>query len=277
MRNEIGVISKLNPAGDTLSPVRELGLTVCQVVCWAEELFTRENAEQLRAEADREGISIASLWAGWPGPRVWNFTEGPRTLGLVPPQYRAMRIAALKKAGEFAQQAGLSAIVTHVGFVPEDPHDPLFVGVVEAVKEAAEALEELGLEFWFETGQETPVTLLRLIQRVGTRNLGVNLDPANLIMYGKANPIDALDVLGTYVKSIHAKDGLYPTDPMCLGREVKVGLGKVRFPAFVERLREIGYQGPFIIEREITGPQQRVDILETIGYLKALLGQQVES
>jgi len=101
-------------------------------------------------------------------------------------------------------------------------------------------------------------------------NLGINLDPANLILYGKGNPIDALDVFGKYVRNIHAKDGLYPTDPMKLGKEAKVGTGRVRFPEFVRRLNEIGFSGEFIIEREISGEQQARDILETIKYLQEL-------
>jgi sugar phosphate isomerase/epimerase len=129
------------------------------------------------------------------------------------------------------------------------------------------------MEFWFETGQETPVTLLRLIRAVGTGNLGVNLDPANLVLYGKANPVDSLDVLGPYVRNLHAKDGFYPTDPMELGREVKVGEGAVNWPRLVTRLGEIGFSGEFIIEREISGEQQRRDIADTVGCLRRLLGE----
>jgi sugar phosphate isomerase/epimerase len=107
---------------------------------------------------------------------------------------------------------------------------------------------------------------------VGTANLGVNLDPANLILYGKANPVDALDVFGQYVRSVHAKDGRYPTDPYHLGQEVKISQGKVNFPALLARLTELGYTGPLIIEREISGEQQVIDMKEAVTYLSALLG-----
>jgi sugar phosphate isomerase/epimerase len=161
--------------------------------------------------------------------------------------------------------------VTHLGFIPEDPNDPVFGEVVDAVRDIAEHALAQGVGFWFETGQETPVTMLRLIQQVGTGNLGVNLDTANLMLYGKANPIDALDVFGSHVTSIHAKDGLYPTDPMKLGREVKVGEGRARFPDFIKRLKEIGCTAPLIIEREISGEQQNRDIADTVEYLRGLL------
>lgn len=271
MTNEVGVSSSVRADGSTLKYVADFGLSVCQVVGWKEDVLTDEAADGLRAESERLGVRITSHWAGWPGPKVWNFVDGPATLGLVPREYRAERVESLKRGARFAHRASLPAIVTHLGFIPENPRDPVFAEVVEAVRDVAELLGELGMEFWFETGQETPVTMLRLIQEVGTGNLGINLDPANLILYGKGNPIDALDVFGPYVRSIHAKDGLYPTDPMKLGREVKVGQGRVRFPEFVQRLGEIGYEGALIIEREISGDEQRRDIAETVEYLRRLL------
>jgi sugar phosphate isomerase/epimerase len=114
---------------------------------------------------------------------------------------------------------------------------------------------------------------VRLIEATGQKNVGVNLDPANLVMYGKANPIDALELLAPHLRSIHAKDGLYPTDPMKLGREVKIGTGRVRYPEFVKRLAEIGFKGDFIIEREISGEEQRRDIAEAVTYLRGLLAE----
>ena len=271
MNNEIGVMASIKADGSTLSYLAEFGLKVCQIVGWKEELWTEAMADALRRQSQDLGLRMTSLWAGWPGPAAWNFVDGPATLGLVPPQYRRQRVECLKRAARFAHRAALPAIVTHLGFIPENPRDAAFAEVVAAVREVALALKDLGLEFWFETGQETPVTMLRLMQEVGTGNLGLNLDPANLILYGKANPIDSLDVFGSQVRSVHAKDGLYPTDPMKLGREVKVGQGRVRFPEFVGRLGEIGYTGAFIIEREISGPEQRRDIADTVRYLEQLL------
>jgi len=273
MKNEVGVMASLRGDGPSLKYVADFGLRVCQLCCWDKSLFTDKLAASVREESKKTKVKITSLWAGWPGPAIWDFVDGPYTLGLVPPQYRAERVAVLKAAGDWAKKAGIPAIVTHLGFIPENAKDPEFKAVVEAVRDVAAHVKKMGLEFWFETGQETPVTMLRLIQEVGTGNLGVNLDPANLILYGKANPVDALDVFGQHVTGIHAKDGLYPTDPMKLGHEVKVGEGKVRFPDFVERLGEIGYPGAFIIEREISGDQQTADIAETVKYLKKLLAR----
>ncbi|MDD2710481.1 MAG: sugar phosphate isomerase/epimerase [Verrucomicrobiae bacterium] len=270
MKYQIGVIVSLREKGPFFKELKEQGLSCCQLCSWTPEMWTKALAEEVAAEAKKQKINITSFWTGYSGPSAWNFTEGPLTLGLTPAAYRSMRVEELKKGATFAKWMGVKAIITHLGFIPENAFDPLFHEVVVAVRQVAAHCQKLGVEFWFETGQETPVTLLRLIQQVGTPNLGINLDPANLILYGKANPVDALDVFGQYVKNIHAKDGMYPTDPMKLGHEVKVGDGKVRFPEFVKRLHEIGFKGEYIIEREISGEQQRKDIAATVAYLEGL-------
>lgn len=208
---------------------------------------------------------------GLPGRHVWDFLEGPVTIGLVPPGLRAQRLAVLKRGADFAAQAGVTSITTHVGFIPETPTDPLYPGLVEAVGEISGTCAERGLSFWFETGQETPVTLLRVMEDVGAGNLGVNLDPANLLMYGKANPVDALETIGHVVRGVHAKDGEYPTNGRKLGVEKPLGQGRVDFPGLVARLRALGYAGELTIEREISGLQQIADIREGKRFLEQVL------
>jgi sugar phosphate isomerase/epimerase len=250
--------------------VVDLGLASCQVCSWDPAVWTDATAQRLTAEAGSRGIRVTTFWAGWPGPAVWNFVDGPKTIGLVPPAHRAARVAVLKQAATFAAKCQLPSVTTHVGFLPEDPNDPQFEGTVVAVREVASCCGDQGLGFWFETGQETPVTLLRTIERVSAGNLGVNFDTANVILYGKANPVDALDVIGSYVRGVHAKDGLYPTDGTSLGREVPLGEGKVDFPALVGKLKSIGYTGALTIEREIAGQQQRIDVTRAIELLRPL-------
>jgi sugar phosphate isomerase/epimerase len=269
---EIGVLVALTDRPrDELRKVADLGLRSCQVSSWSPQDWTPEAAGRLRAAADDAGVTVSALWAGYSGPKAWNFTEGPSTVGLVPEEHRDRRTQELLSAAEFAARCGAPAIATHVGFLPEDPGDPAFEPTVSAVARIAGRCGELGLGFWFETGQETPVALLRTIRRAGGDNLGVNLDTGNLILYGKANPVDALDVLGPYVRGVHAKDGLYPTDPDKLGQEVPLGEGKVDFPAFVAKLKGFGYAGPLTIEREISGPQQLADVRRAIDVLRPLL------
>lgn len=267
----IGVICSLEDgARNAIEKAHGLGLTGAQLCCWDPSCYTDQAAQETIRASKEYDVEINTVWAGVPGRTVWNLTEGPVTIGIVPPEGRAQRIAALKAGADFAHKLGVKSITTHVGFIPEDPNQALYKQVVESVGEVAGYCKGLGLEFWFETGQETPVTLLRTIGDVGTGNLGINLDPANLILYGKGNPVDALDVFGQYVRGVHAKDGMYPTSGRELGKEVPLGRGKVNFPKLIGRLREIGFGGHLTIEREITGPQQIEDIKSAIRLLRPL-------
>ena len=124
-----------------------------------------------------------------------------------------------------------------------------------------------------ETGQETPITMARAIRDVAMPNLGVGLDTANLILYGKANPVDAIDILGPHVRNMHAKDGRWPTNPDQLGEEVLIGKGAVDFRQVFTKLHRLGYTGPVSIERETSGPQQIEDVRQEKHYLEHILSE----
>jgi sugar phosphate isomerase/epimerase len=271
---EIGVLSSPHKdGGNPFDALVQHGVRATQFCNWNTAWWTRENADKLRQQAADAGIALSAVWTGYSGPSAWNFIEGPTTLGLVPPAYRAQRVLDLQAGAQFAAWAGAPAIVTHCGFIPENPSDPLYPGVLEAIVAVGRRCRELGLGLWFETGQETPVTLLRVIEDSGLDNLGVNLDTANLILYGKANPLDSLDVFGGYVRGLHAKDGFYPTNGRELGREVAIGKGKVDFKRIIARLRELNFTGAIVIEREISGPQQARDIKKAVTYLRRIVAK----
>jgi len=268
---QIGVINGLRAerADRIFEHVRQFGLKTCQLSSWNPALWTDEMAARVVAQSAATGIRPCAFWNGYTGPARWNFTEGPTTLGLVPPEHREHRVAELKQGAEFARKIGAPAIITHCGFIPENLTDPLYPGVVKAIATVAEHCAGLGLQFWFETGQETPVVLLRVIEEIGTGNFGINLDPANLIMYGKGSPVDALDVFGKYVRNLHVKDGLCPTNGRELGREVQVGTGKVDFPRLIKGLKAHGFDGELVIEREVReGEEQNRDIRQTVANLE---------
>jgi sugar phosphate isomerase/epimerase len=272
MAIRLGVITDLTENPDEkLAKIAEMGIPTCQISAWEPDLWTDELADRVMEASRKHNVEVSSFWAGYAGPAVWNFIDGPSTLGFVPPEYREMRIKSMMKAIAFAKGIGAPSISTHAGFIPESPKDSLYEGTIDALRKVAIACKENGLDFCFETGQETPVTLLRAIKDIGTDNLGVNLDPANLLLYGKANPVDALDILGPYVKGVHAKDGDYPTDPTKLGREYPLGEGKVNFPVFIPKLKSFGFDNPITIEREIGGPKQIEDIKRAIDLLTPLL------
>lgn len=183
-----------------------------------------------REASQKHGIEITALWAGWTGPGEWNFYGGPQTLGIVPPAYRFTRLKELMAGADFARQLGVTDVITHVGFLPENPNDPDFTGTCAALRHLANYLKANGQYFLFETGQETPVTMLRAIEEIGTDNLGINFDTANLILYGKANALDAIDIFGKYIRNTHMKDGEFPTCGKYLGVEKPLGQGRANIP-----------------------------------------------
>jgi len=266
----LGLIIGIGKDPDSaMAKIHDLGLPTCQV--FVEEIEP-ELAGRLRRALDKHEIEASSLVVGGPGKEVWDFYQGPLTIGLVPRETRDARIAHIKRASDFAKQCGIDAIQTHCGFIPENPNDTVYKETVTAMREVAGYCKRNGQNFRYETGQETPITLVRAMQDVGLDNQGVNFDLANLILYGKANPVDAIELLGPYVQGIHAKDGLWPTNPSELGQEVSIGKGKVDFPRIIRRLKELNYRGAVTIERESSGPQQVEDVRAAKVYLEKLIG-----
>ena len=251
----------------------ELGIPTVQLRCWSSADLTTEIADKALAAMKQYGVSASAFWCGWDGLSSWNFYDGPLTLGLVPRDYRDARMKMLLRGAEIAHYMGITDVITHVGFIPENCYTTEYHELVAALKYIARQLKERGQYFLFETGQETPVTLLRTIEDVGTGNLGINIDPANLLMYGKANPTDALDVFGKYVRGVHGKDGEYPTNGRHLGAEKPMGEGRVNFPVFIAKLKEIGYDGAITIEREIEGEEQIRDIINAKALLEGIFAE----
>jgi len=233
--------------------------------------FTPDAAKQIGELLSKYDVVATTVEVVGPQPLVWDFQQGPSTIGLVPAKYREARIDALKQASDFAKLLGIGQVQTHCGFVPEDPGDALYPPTVEAIRTVAQHCQGNGQHFLMETGQETPTAMSRALRDVNLPNLGVGLDTANLILYGKANPVDAVDILGPHVRSVHAKDGKWPTDPSKLGEEVTIGKGLVDFKTVFTKLHKIGYTGAITIERETSGPQQVADVKNEKMYLEQVL------
>lgn len=263
----LGTIGTADRPETDLRPLRELGFEACQL---SVEDYTTERADRLSAALREFCLRPVSLICMGPGPYIWNLMDGPSTIGLVPRDNRAARVERLHQGIDFCVAAGIPAVHAHFGFIPENPKDVLYGEFIQVMKQVGGYARKQGVDVYFETGQETPVTLRRAIEDIGTGNLYVNYDPANLIMYGKANPVDGLKVLGRYVRSVHAKDGLYPTDPHELGQEVPIPTGEVDFPAIITSLKKLAFAGSLIIEREVSG-DKRGYLLKTKEYLEKLI------
>jgi sugar phosphate isomerase/epimerase len=271
----LGLVIKPGPNAEAaISRVKELGLPTC-FLSLDDYIgkFTPSLAEELQGLLRKYAVTPTAAEVVGPGRLQWDFHDGPSTIGIVPRPTRAARIDALKQTSDFARLLGIPNIQTHCGFIPENPRDPLYREAVAAIRELAEHCAGNGQFFLMETGQETPTTVLRTIQDVNKPNLGVGLDTANLILYGKANPVDAVDIIGPHVRSVHAKDGKWPTDPYKLGEEVVIGKGLVDFKQVFTKLYKLGYSGAISIEREISGPRQIEDVRQEKIYLERILEQ----
>ncbi len=266
------VIAPFAAPEERLSRVKDLGFSTCFLSLDGYiGNFTPALAEQYRGLLEKYQLTATTVEVVGPPPLEWNFTRGPATIGLVPPQTRAARIDALQQVSDFGRLLGISQVQTHCGFIPEDPSDPLYPGAVEAIRTVTRHCQDNGQYFLMETGQETPTTMSRMIRDVAMPNIGVGLDTANLILYGKANPVDAVDILGPHIRSVHAKDGRWPTDPNELGQEVLIGKGLVDFRQVFTKLHRLGYTGAISIERETSGPQQIEDVRQEKIYLERVL------
>jgi sugar phosphate isomerase/epimerase len=268
------VISPAEGPEETIKRVHDLGLPTCFLSLDAYiGKFTPQLATEFKGLLAKYNVTCTTVEVVGPPPLVWDFMQGPSTIGVVPRTTRAARIDALKQASDFAKLLGVHQVQTHCGFIPENPDDPLYKETVAAIRQVAEHCATNDQRFLMETGQETPTTMSRAIRDVNLPNLGVGLDTANLILYGKANPVDAVAILGPHVRAVHAKDGRWPTNPDKLGEEVLIGTGLVDFAKVFAGLRKAGYSGAITIEREINGPQQIEDVRKEKQYLEKVLGE----
>ena len=254
---------------ESFKEVAELGFQTCQISCTAEFMIDKLKPKDIRKVSREFGIEISSFFLVFEG-QIYNRVEGISTVGFIPEESRAKRLEMAKRFSDLVREIGVRSITSHVGAVPNDPKNPLYLGFIPAMKRFVEHCKKNGQIFCFETGQELPSTLKRLIIDIGD-NAYVNLDPANLILYGMAHPLDAVEILGEYVRGMHAKDALWPNRDEGLGIEVPVGKGEVDFPLLISRLKEKGFKGPITIEREISGEQQKKDILEAKKFLQPYL------
>ncbi|QNI38690.1 sugar phosphate isomerase/epimerase [Edaphobacter sp. 4G125] len=267
----------IHPYPDVEGPialVRKLGFPTCFLSLDSYiGKFTPALAKTMRDALDKHQVVATTVEVVRPEPLKWNFMDGPSTIGIVPRQYRAARIDALKQVSDFGKLLGVKQVQTHCGFIPENPRDELYEETVQAIRELTLHCAGNDQSFLMETGQETPTTMSRVIRDVNHPALGVGLDTANLILYGKANPVDAVKILGPHIRAMHAKDGKWPTNPSELGKEVLIGQGEVDFRKVFEGLRAAGYKGAVSIERETSGPQQIEDVRQEKIYLERILNQ----
>ena len=261
----LGVFASIDAGlGVDLNVAHELGVPTVQLHAPKRSSRTKENANRFLERLRELGIRITVVFAGFEGESYADIPTVTRTVGLVPPESRAARIAEAEEIADFARLLGVDAVGLHVGCVPHDETDPLFAETVEATRRLCDRCRSNGQNLHLETGQEPADVLLWFIARVERDNLFVNFDPANMILYGCGEPIEALRKVGRFVRSVHCKDAKWASRPgEEWGQEVPLGEGDVGMENYLRTLDSLGYTGPLTIEREI--PQEPERQKEEIG------------
>lgn len=257
---------------DTLPELKALGVRCGQLGVGGEIPLTSAAAVEWREAIGDAGFSIATVVCAYTGEDYADIPTVQRTVGFIPAATRAEREQRTIDASDFAAALGVKSIACHIGFVPEDHSDPDYIAVREMVRRICAHAAQHGQTFALETGQGPAETLLRFLDDAACPNLKINFDPANMILYGSGDPIEALEKLASHVVSVHAKDGDGPLKPGALGKETPLGQGAVGIPRFVDALKRAGYRGSINIEREIENQTQRLaDIGMAVGLLRGLL------
>jgi len=247
----------------------ELGLRLVQIGVFGPGSIPKD-AQAIREAVARTGVEISATCAGFPGESYASIARIAETGGYGPAEQFEERLDHTRRMAELTAALGVRMMTTHIGFVPHDPATPEFSAMVDRLKRVCEVMAAHDLILTMETGQEPAEVLREFIGRVGFENIRVNFDPANMITYGAGDPIAAVGVLGDQIAHVHCKDGVRSAQPgVEWGREVPLGEGEVDFPAFITKLREIGYAGPLVIERE-GGPTRFQDCRKAIELLSRL-------
>lgn len=275
----VGVFASIDAGlGVKLEVVHELGIRTIQLHTPAKSSRTPEKAKSFLAKLNDFGITTTVVFLGFEGESYATIAKAAETVGFVPVATRAARLQEAREIADFARLLGVDAIGSHIGFVPHDVHSDEYKGMVKAIQDYCDYLKQNDQRLHLETGQEEAGALLNFLKNVNRDNIFINFDPANLILYGMGSPIESLKKVAKYVRSCHCKDAVATTGTPGVdwGTEVPFGKGQVDARLFLQTLKDVGYDGPLTIEREIPEEpeRQKAEIsqaLELIESIKASL------
>jgi sugar phosphate isomerase/epimerase len=255
----LGVFASIDAGlGVRLEVAHELRVPTIQLHAPHKASRTPERAERFLAQLKELGMCLTVVFGGFEGESYADIPTVKRTVGLVPLATRTERLQEMKEIADFARLLGVDAVGLHIGFVPHNASDPMYRDVLAVTRELCDHCKSQRQRLHLETGQESAETLLRFLHDADRDNLFVNFDPANMVLYGSGEPIPALKKVGRYVRSVHCKDAKWAARPgEEWGAEVPLGQGDVNMELFLRTLKEIGYDGPLTIEREIPQDPQR--------------------
>lgn len=250
----------LQPEGpeQLVSSLETIGLKRVQLAL--DPFHAEPAAWRLAAEMfAMNGVEIVSGMFGTIGEDYSTLESIRRTGGVLPDEHWEQNWKNIQTVASIARRFRLKLVTFHAGFLPHEESDPSFQKLLDRVARVADLFAAREIDLGFETGQETADTLAEFLTKLNRPSVGVNFDPANMILYDKGDPIAALRTLGPWLKQCHIKDATRTKTPGTWGAEVPVGTGEVDWPAFFRVLKELGFTGSLCIERE-AGDQRVVDI-----------------
>jgi sugar phosphate isomerase/epimerase len=270
----IGVFTSIDAGfGVKLDVAKALGVPTIQLHAPRQTPRTFAEAEKYKQRLHELEITLTAVFGGFEGESYADIPTVERTVGLVPRETRAVRLAEMKQIADFAMQLDCSVVGLHLGFVPHDTSSTDYDEMLAVTRDLCDYCGQNGQALHLETGQEPADVLLEFIEATERKNLFINFDPANMILYGIGNPIEALEKVGRYVRSVHCKDAKWAARPgKEWGAEVPLGEGDVDVEKFLATLQRIGYTGPLTIEREISQEpeRQRAEIEHAVQLLESL-------
>jgi sugar phosphate isomerase/epimerase len=268
--HDIGVCSwSLQPRStqELIANVKRLGLQHVQLALGALAQMDDKQKHQELGVLRGSGLTFTAGMMGFPDEDYATIASIKKTGGYVSAEEFPMRRAMTKSAGQIAAEMGMKLLSAHIGFVPPSS-DPAYSSMLERICLIAEDLREFGVTLLMETGQETAPELLQFLNDLRCQNVKVNFDPANMILYGAGDPIEAIGILGRHIAHVHVKDAVLSDAPGATwGREVPFGAGQVPPREFLRALKDAGYTGPLCIERE-AGDRRMEDIVFAVETLK---------
>lgn len=193
--------------------------------------------------------------------------------GFMDPAENEWKVEKSERVVDLATKFDCHVVTTHIGTVPDDKTGETYSIMLKVCRELGRYAANKGVTFAIETGPEKAKVLRSFLDEVATPGIGVNLDPANLVMVAQDDPVAAVDILAPYIVHTHAKDGIHldaedPAQPGICYRELPLGQGKVDFDRYLAALRAHGYQGYLTIEREV-GDNPFEDIRLAVEFLKS--------
>ncbi|WP_339727764.1 sugar phosphate isomerase/epimerase family protein [uncultured Gimesia sp.] len=275
----IGVFASVDAGlGVHFDVVQELGIPTIQIHAPHKQTRTPEVAKEFLDRCNAAGITLTCVFGGFDGESYADIPTTKKTIGLVPAETRAARVAEMKEISDFTKLLECDTVALHIGFVPEDRNSDDYKELVAVTQGLLDHVKANGQSLNLETGQESADHLLDFISDVARDNLKINFDPANMILYGTGDPIAALKRVGHLVASVHCKDATWAAEGkrgIEWGAEVPLGDGDVGMGTYIQTLNEIGYTGPLTIEREIPEDpaQQKADIGKAVSLLDELKKQ----